>query len=511
MMPVSLLVALVLAFGFDPSEAGDPFTDVSLPVLETCGGISLVAILSFGLGLSVASRVSRTGLATSGLRKRYAIGVRLLTVLSLLVYGGIIHWVGWSRVVRTNWGLDNYILLDDLVVFLPYVLIQLFVWWGLFFAERAFQVRTGSGSAGGLGRYLVLRSRQSIGLILPVVLLYVVRRDVLTRLWPTWDQSALAVPAEIAILSSLVLMASPLFVRLAWPTRPLPPGALRRRLERAAERVGFRFTDVLVWDTGHSMLNACVTGVLPGFRYVLLTDALIESMSPLEVAAVFGHEIGHVAHRHLLYFGFFFAGSLGILTLMADGVAVSEAWISQAPWVAASEAWLTKASWIAPISPEFLSQSIQDSILLVFLGLYFWLVFGHLSRRFERQADVFGSKIVSCNLPECPPHLDVDSDLLSNPVRNVEPSICPMGIRIFSEALSNVAEWNGMEPSRRSWRHGSIASRISFLAQLERNPREEPRFQRNVRRLRVSLGILLAMAIAIAAVRQVVSGVGLGG
>ena len=26
------------------------------------------------------------------------------------------------------------------------------------------------------------------------------------------------------------------------------------------------------------MVNACVTGILPGFRYVLLTDALIESL-----------------------------------------------------------------------------------------------------------------------------------------------------------------------------------------------------------------------------------------
>ena len=68
------------------------------------------------------------------------------------------------------------------------------------------------------------------------------------------------------------------------------------------------------------MLNACVTGILPRFRYVLLTDALIETMTPVEVAAVFGHEIGHIAHRHLLYFGFFFAGSLGILTLLADGL-----------------------------------------------------------------------------------------------------------------------------------------------------------------------------------------------
>ena len=64
------------------------------------------------------------------------------------------------------------------------------------------------------------------------------------------------------------------------------------------------------------MVNACVTGILPGFRYVLLSDALIESLTPLEIAAVFGHEIGHVAHRHFLYFAFFFMGSLGVLSLL---------------------------------------------------------------------------------------------------------------------------------------------------------------------------------------------------
>ena len=115
----------------------------------------------------------------------------------------------------------------------------------------------------------------------------------------------------------MVLMISPLFVRLAWPTRSLPPGPLRRRLERIANRVGFQFSDVLVWDTGHLMVNACVTGILPGYRYVLLSDALIESLSPLETAAVFGHEIGHIVHRHLVSFAFFFVGSLGILSLLA--------------------------------------------------------------------------------------------------------------------------------------------------------------------------------------------------
>ena len=214
----------------------------------------------------------------------------------------------------------------------------------------------------------------------------------------------------------LVLLASPLFIRLAWPTRSLPDGPLRRRLERVAERVGFRFNDLLVWDTRHMMVNACVTGVLPGFRYVLLTDALIESLSPVEVAAVFGHEVGHVAHRHLPFFGFFFLGSLGILALAARVFSVSETWIKTLTWI--------PADFLAPAG-DF----IEAAAMLGCLGVFFCFVFGHLSRRFERQADVFGCKVVSCGLAECPPHVDPEQDSLEPaPGHSGVSSICPVGI-----------------------------------------------------------------------------------
>ncbi len=71
---------------------------------------------------------------------------------------------------------------------------------------------------------------------MPVILLYVIRRDVLARFFPGWDENALAEPLEIAVLGTLVLAVSPLFIRLAWPTRSLPHGPLRRRLERIAEQ-----------------------------------------------------------------------------------------------------------------------------------------------------------------------------------------------------------------------------------------------------------------------------------
>ena len=100
MMPVSLLIALLLAFGIEPPPTGVPQADVGARVLETCGGITLVAALAFGLGFWVAFQVAHSGHATSRLRRRYALGARLLTILSLVVYGWIIHSVGWSKLVE---------------------------------------------------------------------------------------------------------------------------------------------------------------------------------------------------------------------------------------------------------------------------------------------------------------------------------------------------------------------------------------------------------------------------
>lgn len=392
-------------------------------------------------------------------------GVRLLTVVSLGIYAWIIHSVGWSRLVRINWGLGDLVLIDDLLIFLPYMLIQLSVWWGSFFAERALQVNREGHPVGGLRHYLILRSRQSIGLVLPVILLYVIRRELVDRLWPGSEDNSLVELIEIATLGTLVLVMSPLFVRFALPTYRLPDGPLRRRLQRIADRVGFKFTDILVWDTGQLTVNACVTGIVPGFRYVLLSDALIDSLPPLETAAVFGHEIGHVAHRHLLYFAFFFMGSLGLLSLLGELISTADPVIKQ---LAAFTPW----------QPSFVAELFEGSGLLIVIGLYFWLVFGQISRRFEREADIFGGKVVSCSLSDCPtPHGDPDDDrvIRTGPAR-VPQLLCPVGIRIFADALANVARCNGLDQNGRSWRHGSIAHRIAFIRGLERHPERERSF-----------------------------------
>ncbi len=321
--------------------------------------------------------------------------------------------------------------------------------------------------------------------------MYVIRRDVLERFFPQWDSNPLAQPIEIAVLGALILASRR--SSSGWPGRPArcPPGPFRRRLERIADRLGFRFTDILVWDTGHLMVNACVTGILPGFRYVLLTDALIESLTPLEVAAVFGHEIGHIAHRHLLYFAFFFLGSLGCSRSWPErssssGAFLRDGWPRLLPDKAAiiSEVARRHLPWWRPLActSGWSSGSFRG---------------GSSGRPMSSAARSFRATTL-----DCPPHCDLDHDLSPESARPGEATLCPVGIRIFAEALATVARVNGLDPNGRSWRHGSIASRIAFLEGLERHPERERSFQRGVGRLRLVLAAVLLSAVIAAVATQ---------
>src|SRR3954454_23178697 len=267
-------------------------------------------------------------------------------------------------VVRSGFGLGDSILVDDLLILLPFFLAQVLGWGGLYAAERALRPSGVRGSARvtNVGRFLTLKVRQSLGLVLPGVLVFSLGQDLARQPWPRWAAGATGPILGMAAMGLLVLVLSPLFVRLAWPTRPLPPGPLRDRLEHLSRRYGFRCTDILVWDTGNVLVNAGVTGALPWFRYVLLTDALIENLNPLEVAAVFGHEIGHIAHRHLFYLGFFFVGSLGVMALL--GGAINASLIAVPPL-------LIPDGWVGSTVISIL----RGVVVVLSLGFYFLMVF----------------------------------------------------------------------------------------------------------------------------------------
>src|SRR5205085_3575288 len=109
-----------------------------------------------------------------------------------------------------------------------------------------------------------------------------------------------------------VFVSLPWVLRIALGLEPLPEGPIRDRLLACARRLRFRCSDILVWNTRGGVANAVVAGIVPQLRYVVFTDRLTAELTPDELEAVFGHEIGHVKHHHM----FFYMGFL-ILSLIA--------------------------------------------------------------------------------------------------------------------------------------------------------------------------------------------------
>jgi STE24 endopeptidase len=288
------------------------------------------------------------------------------------------------------------------------------------------------------------------------------------------DQEDL-IEAAITLPSFLIfLVFSPEILRRVLHTESMPDCPLRRKLTAMARRNRVGFRDVLIWKTESQMGNAAVMGFIPRFRYVLLSDLLLETMSDEQIEAIFAHELGHVMHRHLYWLVAvmmtLFLAAAGPGQMIADALQAME-----------NHAW-------------------QTALLLgAAIGL-FALVFGFVSRKFERQADVFAARTIQNSIDAsavpAPGNSDAANPGLANTAVLEPPAVAlapprnyvgRQGAEIFCSALERVAVVNNIPIAARSWCHGSIAKRMRFLEFLARDSARTRRFDRFMSRFYVAL------------------------
>lgn len=288
----------------------------------------------------------------------------------------------------------------------------------------------------------------------------------------------------IGAVAAVVFLLAPTFLKRIWKTTPLEEGELRASLLSMCSRLGLRCRDVLVWHSDRMMINAAVMGVLPQVRYIMLSDALLETMSAPQLKAVFGHEAGHVRLRHIPYF---------LLLALVGWIGVSGGIEGVAALIPAES-----EGWVATVLPGLGG---------VVAGAGWLAVFGWVSRRFERQADLFGARAVTPDGTGCDRSCAVHaSAAAAGEVRDgssrtglaeADPDhVCASAANVFASALERVAILNGIPHDEPSWRHASIGERVRFLARVAGDPKEAERFERSVRRIK--LGITIAAVIALA-------------
>jgi STE24 endopeptidase len=367
---------------------------------------------------------------------------------------------------------------------LPAMLAWMGLWWSQFPADRALReqsllIQLDAGmpvhAPPRFWPYFVSNLRLQLLFTVVPVLLILVAHDVASGiLWRMgWlDRVGTGTQAGISLASAtLVFLFAPEILRRVLHTQPLPASSLRDRLETLCRRHGLRYREILLWRTDHNMGNAAVMGLVPQVRYILLSDLLLETMTDAQIEAVFAHEVGHIVHRHMAWYVVFF------LLLMATMAGPGEDLLQLMRGV-------DLPGWL----PEELVISLAS------VGLFF-LAFGFLSRRFERQADVFAARTMEREgegfRVQGSGHARSPAASSSSPeprTPNPEPShVGPYGAAVFASALRRVATINNIPVAARSWCHGSIATRMRALENMSADPGRTSRFDRVMRRLYVAL------------------------
>jgi STE24 endopeptidase len=457
--------------------------------------IGLIGLHAFFLSRRVARPLALDPSQRDRLLPRYERGRFRHQLALLATYVLVLTLFGWGWAVRQFWGDARRPGLE-LLTLAPFLLAQVLSW--LFFydadraahqaAQRLHEVPASQPSFGGRWAYVAFQLRQKLALVFIPVGLMIVHKEVYRQLPVAWQQWTLGANVGGMVGLLTIFVGMPLIVRLVLGLKPLPEGPLRQRLLAAARRLNFRCSDILLWNTRNGMANAMVVGLLPWLRYVVFTDRLLEEFPEEEVEAVFGHEVGHIKHLHMPYYLGFLAVSVAVLSIASEeylGAFIKDA----------GDGLAVLLPVLTPVL-DWLRQLPADVAVFPVVGVlvaYILVVFGFVSRRCERQADIYGCRAVSCTCATCAGHA-TDQEL---PAQGR--GLCPTGIRTFIQALEKVAMVNGISRDRpgflMSWQHSTIALRVAFLERMLGDPNVEPTFQRRV--ALVKWGLLLGMSAAL--------------
>jgi len=417
----------------------------------------VVAVVLTIAGTKSITRRLRRGEIVSGKAIRWHNVLETLYRCWLIVGQGGLVACGYGQWAAITVGHYNIPLLEKIVLLGPFF-VTLILGWALDYRFHL-AIRSGGDSEHTQTpaywsrsqhilyniRHMLLFTIVPVGLILLVM--DILEMYVLQSI-PIAAQEAVYLTTSLGT-ALMVFMAAPLLITRIWRTRRLEPGPLRTDLEEICGNLKLTYRDILVWESDGVIANAAVIGLIAPVRFILVSDGIVDRLERHHIRAVFAHEGGHITARHLPY-------------MMMMAVAIIMLCGSAADWTAR------------------LAGLDKPAAMLLMLTLIFavgGLIFGFVSRQFERQSDVIGA-------------------WASAPPPDNSPRITQEGAAIFAGALEQIARLNGIDSRKRNWRHGSIAHRVQYILMLGSTRGTRQQIDTTVKRIKIAiiLGVIAAAA-----------------
>lgn len=423
----NLLYFLVVIFVFSTN------TPAPQPWVHPFGAIAAFIAIFWGF-----SRVSSRFFARSALGPNSYFAVeKKLSVLAVLVFVGLVYVLDLKYYLHPLSLEGRLPVLTDIAGLGCFFLLLAVMWSAARPRYQAIFRRRYTSFA-----FILSNSKANLPIVLPWLilslffdLLLVLPFPALTRLLRSpWGDLVL-----FALFLFFLVLAFPPLVRFLWGCTPLPAGPLRDRLVGFCRAQGFH-SDIFFWPLFEGqVLTAGIMGIVPGLRYLMITPALLETLSEEEIDSVLAHEIGHVKHLHLVLYLVLFLGFSVLAGALAEPL----------PHLILTNDLFYRLLPFVPVAPEDLLGVLATVPLLVFMLIYFRFIFGYFIRNFERQADLYVFKVIGTSRP-------------------------------LVASFEKIAMVSGGNRNEKNWHHFGLGERIDFLEKCEQDPQHIKKHDRKL-------------------------------
>lgn len=449
MIYTNLLYFLVVIFLFTTNTAAKD------PYLPFWAAIPISLVMVFLLARVARYLYSR---CRHGSARMYFAAEKKLSLLAIILFALFVYGLDLKYYLHFL-SLGNHLPVLENLAGLTFFFLLLSIQWR--YARPAYQAvfqREYTATA-----FIVFNIKANLPIVLPWLVLSAVFDFLALLPWPGFQEILTSPFGDLLLFGVFVVFLTlffPPLVRWLWGCQPMSDGPLRKRIESFCHKQGFS-SEILLWPLFEGqVLTAGIMGIVPRFRYLLLTPALLAALDEEELDSVLAHEIGHVKKRHLILYILLFLSFSLLAGVLAEPLPY---------FLLGNNVFYRLLAWVHT-GPDTLLAVLTAVILLLFMLLYFRYLFGFFIRNFERQADLYVFKAQGTSAPL---------------------------IRSFEK----IAVLSGNIRDEKSWHHFGIAERVDFLQRCEQ---DRSLIKWHDKKLYTSIGAYFLMIAAVfLAMRQV--------
>ena len=351
-----------------------------------------------------------------------------LSVLAILLFAMAVYFLNlkyWLQIVP---GFERFSVLQGALALALFLFYLGTIW---YFAYPAYEAIFRPG----ITRRSFVRSnlRFNLPILFPWLILTFLYDLLALSPWSGPNGILSGVGGQVIFFSTfltLLMIFMPWFIQHWWGCKPLSPSEKGRQLESFLRDKGFKYRHLLKWPIFEGrLMTAGIMGIVPRYRYILITDSLLEMLSLEELKAVMCHEMGHAKYRHLLFYLFFFVGFMVLSFGMFDLFF----------YLFYAHPFFARLISGADTHANNLFYLLLSIPMLMTLVVYFRYVMGFFMRNFERQADLYSAVA------------------MGTPQHTIS-------------SLEKIALLSGKSRDLPSWHHFSIKERVDCLWGALRNP-----------------------------------------